>query len=69
MEERHGAPALSFCFHLQPELDHAVTLAQSVAHREPTAALFQDPDSLLQSHFFVFNPSSTSRRMASDKRG
>jgi hypothetical protein len=44
-----------------------VTLAQSVAHREPTAAMSQGPDSLLQSHFFVFNPSSTRRRMASGR--
>jgi hypothetical protein len=40
-----------------------VTLAQSVAHREPPAALSQGPDSLLQSHFFVFNPISTRRRI------
>jgi hypothetical protein len=52
---------------LQPDLDQAVTLAQSVAHREPTAALSQCPDSLLQSHFFVFNPSPTRRRMASER--
>jgi hypothetical protein len=59
----------SFPLRLQPELDQAAALAQSVAHREPTAALSQDPDSLLQSHFFVFNPSSTRRRMASERDG
>jgi hypothetical protein len=53
-------PSRSF-FRLQPDLDEAAVLAQSVAHREPTAARSQDPDSLLQSHFFVFNPSSTRR--------
>jgi hypothetical protein len=57
----------SFPLHLQPELDQAAALAQSVAHREPTATLSRDPDSLLQSHFFVFNPSSTRRRMASGR--
>jgi hypothetical protein len=37
------------------DLDQAAVLAQSVAHREPTTALSQDPDSFLQFHFFVFN--------------
>src|SRR5450631_2420746 len=54
---------------LQSDFDHAAALAQPVAHREPTAALSQDPDLLLQSHFFVFNPSSTRRRMASERAG
>jgi hypothetical protein len=52
---------------LQPEIDQAVTLAQSVAHWEASSALSQHPNSLLQSHFFVFNPSSTRRRMASER--
>jgi hypothetical protein len=54
----------SLPLHPVPELDQAPTLPYSIAHREPTAPLSHGPESLLQSHFFVFSPSATSRRIA-----
>jgi hypothetical protein len=60
MQLNSSSDAVLFPLRLQSQLDQALTAANPVAHREPTAALFHGTDSLLQSHSFVFNPSSTS---------
>ena len=63
----------SFPLRLQPEFALAlmVPTADSSAHRKASASatVGGGDDSVTQCHFFAFSPSSTSRRMASERPG
>jgi len=48
---QRGAGLGSFCFHLQPELDHATAGAESIAQRKTTAPPSYGIGSLMQLHF------------------